>query len=153
MKKILKCNLALVIVVALILGFCGFAQAVETVTVYVDGEMVEFDVAPRIMDGRTMVPIRAIFEALGAEVEWYAEEKTAVALKDGFVISLTLGDKLLYIGDSDFMEMDIAPVNIDGRILVPARFAGEAFSCEVEWDGATKTVTICSKDYLESIAG
>lgn len=152
--KILKKVISLILALTIICAFGQFAVASsDTVSVYVDGEPVTFDVEPRIIGGRTMVPIRAIFEALGADVEWNNETRTATAIKDGFVVSHIMGEKIIYIGDSDFVEMDVASINIGGRILVPARFAAEAFACLVDWDNTTRTAIIQSKEYLESIAG
>ncbi len=149
MKKVF----CLIFVLVLVFNLFYFATAADAIPVYVDGQCVSFDVEPRIIDGRTMVPIRAIFEALGASVEWDNNTRTATATKEGFKVSLAMNSYLIKIGDSDCIEMDVTPMNIDGRLLVPARFAAEAFSCEVDWINDTRTVVIESKEYIESLAG
>ena len=148
MKRIFCFTVALAIALSLL---C-LASAADIIPVYVDGQRVSFDGEPRILNGRTMVPIRAIFEALGADVEWNNDARTAIATKDGFRISLAMNSFLIMIGDSDCIEMDVTPINIDGRLLVPARFAAEAFSCEVDWLNDTRTVVIESKEYRETLA-
>lgn len=140
------------IALIMVLAFSCLVTAADTIPVYVDGQRVSFDVEPRIINGRTMVPVRAIFEALGAKVEWNNDTRTASATKDGFRISLTMDSFLIMIGDSDYIEMDVTPINIDGRLLVPARFAAEAFSCEVDWLNDVRTVVIESKEYREALA-
>ncbi len=148
----MKKTFCLIILLVIALSSSFLATATDTIPVYVDGQHVSFDVEPRIINGRTMVPIRAIFEALGADVEWNNDTRTASATKDGFRISLAMDSFLIMIGDSDYIEMDVKPINIDGRLLVPARFAAEAFSCEVDWLNDTRTVVIESKEYRETLA-
>jgi len=122
----------------------------DPVKVMVNGESVNFDVQPRIINGRTMVPIRAIFESLGATVEWDAEQQRVYASKryvptNGIVSTeFVIGRSymLTSFGNSQQKELDTPPMIINGRTLVPARAAAEAFDYNVEWDEATRTVYI-----------
>ena len=111
------------------------------VKVLLNGKEVEFDVHPQIINDRTMVPMRAIFEQLGATVEWDGETKTVTSVKDETVISLTIGVPSI-ITDGAEKVLDVAPVIIDGRTLVPVRAVSEAFMLNVDWDADTKTVII-----------
>jgi hypothetical protein len=82
----------------------------------------------------TLVPVRFIAEALGADVSWEAATETAVIVLDGKTLRITVGQMAA--------GMTTPAVNRNGNILVPLRFVGEAFGCEFEFDGATGTIFI-----------
>ena len=88
-----------------------------------------------------MVPLRAIFEALGASVEWDGETKTVTSVKDDTTVKLTVGEKKLTVNGTA-KELDVPGQIVENRTLVPVRAISEAFGCEVGWDSATRTVTI-----------
>jgi len=113
------------------------------ISVLLDGTPLTFDVPPQTMDGRTMVPMRAIFEALGAEVDWDAATQTATGTKDGTVVVLQIGSTSPTVNGS-VVTIDAPGVVIDGRTLVPLRFVAESFGVDVDWDGETRTITITS---------
>ena len=92
------------------------------------------DVAPVIVDNRTMVPIRVITELLGGTADWNEETKEVTLTIDGKVIRMTVGVVLEKYG--------VAPVIINGRTYVPIRFVADELGAETSWDEATKTVTI-----------
>ena len=106
-----------------------------------NGEAKALDVPAQIIDSRTMVPLRAIFEALGASVEWDDATKTVTSQKDGVTVKLTIGKAAINVDGVD-KALDVAAQIVDSRTLVPARAVAEAYSCTVGWDDATKTVTI-----------
>ena len=138
MKKILSLLLA----VGLVLSLATLAFANENeISVYVEGQKVSFDVPPQTINDRTMVPIRAIFEVMGATVNRDNESQTAICTKDNTVVKMTLNSKTEYINDVPY-EMDVAPVIVDNRTLAPARYVAEAFGYFVNWDGNTKSVLI-----------
>jgi len=123
-----------------------------SIRVFLDGELLTFDVAPRMADGRVMVPMRAIFEALGAEVEWDEDSRTITATRDGVVIVATIGNPNMRVGD-DWLAMDVTPMIVDGRTLVPIRFVSEAFGIEVTWreiGGSVYIVTYVAEAYEEA---
>ncbi|MBQ3110729.1 MAG: leucine-rich repeat protein [Clostridia bacterium] len=96
-----------------------------------------------IKNDRTMVPMRAIFESLGADVSWDDSTKTAIGVKDGVEVKITIGENVLY-KNGEAIELD-APAEItNDRTMVPVRAISEAFGCTVEWDNETKTVEITS---------
>ena len=105
-----------------------------------DGKEISFDVPPQIINGRTMVPIRAVFEALGATLEWNAATRTAKATIDDYVVECTIDSKTM-TACGEKIEMDVAPVIVDGRTLVPVRAIFEALGATVSWDDATKCAT------------
>lgn len=138
MKKIISLLLA----VGLVLSSATLTFANENeISVYVEGQKVSFDVPPQTINDRTMVPIRAIFEVMGATVNWDNATQTAICTKDNTVVKMTLNSKTEYINDVPY-EMDVAPVIVDNRTLAPARYVAEAFGYFVNWDGNTKSVLI-----------
>lgn len=109
--------------------------------VYVSDTKVEFDQTPVIFNSRTMVPVRKIFESLGAEVEWDASTQTAIGRKDGRVIRIPVGSGSMYV-DNERKDLDAPAIILSERTLVPARAVAEALDCQVDWDAATATVKI-----------
>ncbi len=139
MKKVKRIiGLCLIMLLSMTLAN-ALAQA--DIKVMLNDEYIEFDVQPRLINDRTMVPLRAIFEALGAEVEWNGDTQTVSAIRDDTVVVAIIGDNSMFINDEEKI-MDVAPMIIDGRTLVPVRFVAEAFGCDVEWDEDTFTVVI-----------
>jgi hypothetical protein len=117
----------------------------QDIVVKINGVPVVFDVKPVIIQDRTMVPLRAIFEALGAIVTWDADTNTIYGSKDGSIIILQVANTKAFINSKE-LEMDVAPQIIDSRTLVPTRFVAEALSADVKWDSETSTVIITTDD-------
>lgn len=118
----------------------SFTIAEKAVKVILDGKIMEFDVLPFLDQGRTMVPLRAIFEALGAGVQWNAESRTVTAVKDSREIKLEIDGAACINGA--VVNLDIPAKIINERTVVPLRFVSEALGCTVAWDEHSKTVTI-----------
>ena len=120
------------------------AFAADDITVLVDGTAVEFtETAPFIEDGRTLVPMRAIFEALGASVQWDGDTKTIVSFDPASDTSIILqidNNKML-VGDRS-VELDVPAKIVNDRTVVPVRAIAEGMSCAVDWDAASRTVTV-----------
>lgn len=111
------------------------------IKVMVNGKKVLFDVLPTSQNGRTLVPLRAIFEALGAEIEWDGETQTIKATKGDLSISLKIGSNNMTVNGEN-KELEVPAQSIDGRTLVPVRAISEAFGCDVQWDGNSSAVEI-----------
>ena len=116
------------------------------VTVTVNKNPVVFDQPPVIQDGRTLVPIRAVFEAIGCEVEWEQSTKTVTLTKKNTKVTFAIGseDYIVY-RDGKIYKRDKFEVQaqiIGGRTLVPLRAICEEFGCRVRWEDATKTVVV-----------
>ncbi len=136
-------------IIALICSFMLLSTAAvadDGITVLLDGQSVEFDVPPAILNDRTMVPMRAVFEALGASVEWDDATKTASAKKDN-VNLLIIPNSNVMTKNSLPISLDVGPVIIDGRILVPVRAIAESFGCDVSWEADTRSVVIRTESY------
>ena len=125
-------------------------SADENISLTVNGEKVETQVPPTIIDGRTMVPVRDIFEACGAKVNWDANTKTITGEKGNTTVVMQIDSNMLFINE-DVTEMDATPVIIDGRTLAPARYVAESFGGIVDWDAENKVVMIDVADDDEEI--
>lgn len=111
------------------------------ITVTVNGQLINFDQPPAIIDGRTLVPLRAIFESLGATVDWNGETQTVTSKRGSTSISLSIDSNIMH-KNGKAVTLDVPAQLISDRTLVPARAVAEAFGCDVDWDSDTKTVTI-----------
>ena len=152
-RKAMSAFLAIVMMTT-VLGFGGNAVVAEDdITVTVDGSRLNFDQPPIIKDGRTLVPLRAIFEALGAEVLWLEDEQAVAAQKGDTTIVMVIGmNQFIKEIDGDggvLYDLDVPPEILNGRTLVPARAVAEALDCSVNWDGNTQTVTISSEKWID----
>ena len=150
MKLISKIIITLIILTAFNLP----SQAsTDTISVTLNGTELSFDQPPIAVNGRTLVPLRAIFESIGATVEWDQATQTVTSTKDDINISLTIDSNILYKNGSP-IELDVPAQAINQRTLVPVRAISEAFGAEVEWDENTRTVVInYSPDYSTMIVG
>lgn len=109
--------------------------------VNVNSKRVYFDTQPQIQSGRTLVPLRAIFEALGASVNWDGATRTVSAQKGNTQIKMTIGNSTFYVNGVS-KTLDVPPMIADGRTLVPVRAIGESFGCNVSWDQSLRLVTV-----------
>ena len=128
-------SLALMIVV----GSQVFAET--GITVLMDGEPIVFDVPPQLVDDRTMVPMRKIFEVFGAQVDWDGETNTATAVKGDNIVQMQIGNPVITV-DGQQVLLDVPPQLIDNRTLAPIRAVAEGLRADVAWNGDTQTVVI-----------
>ena len=137
MKKIT----AFIMMFFIVLSMTSFAS--DSIKVKLDGKTISFDVEPQIVEGRTMVPLRAIFEAMGAEIVWDEDTQTVAAVKDETVVVAIIGSDVMYVNDEEII-IDVPPLIKAGRTLVPVRFITEAFGYNVKWDNNARSVIITS---------
>lgn len=130
-----------IITLIIFLMFFQTVYAEKDITVTINSVPVAFDVQPRIINSRTMVPVRAIFESLGASVSWDGQTRTVTAQNGTRKVSMTIGKNEINVGD-EIIVMDTVPMIINNRTLIPARFAAEVFDSSVEWDGENQIVQI-----------
>ena len=133
-------------IIALIMSICmifcvGVSASAQDISLVIDGQIKTPDVAPQIIDGRTMVPVRAIFEALGAMVTWDNNTQTAQGVLGDTVIKITIGNSYL-LKNGKVIELDSPAVVISDRTLVPVRAIAESFDCVVNWYSETQVVEI-----------
>lgn len=111
------------------------------VKVIINEKEVIFDVQPRIQKGRTLIPVRSVFESLDAVVRWEESTRTVSIIKDSKVIKLTVGSKWAYIDEKKVM-IDVEAALLNGRVMLPVRFIAEELGLEVTWDGEKRVVSI-----------
>lgn len=109
--------------------------------VKIDSRQMSFDVPPVIQNGRTLVPLRAIFEELGAQVDWDEQSQTVTGRKRDTVLQLTIGSSTALVNGEQFI-LEAPPVIINSRTLVPIRFVSEALGADVDWNKNLQLVTI-----------
>jgi len=112
--------------------------------VFVDGQQLNFKVAPVVIQGSTLVPLRAIFESLGATVSWDDATRTVTASKNGVVVTLPVG-KTQASKNGQPVTLDVPATIVEGSTMVPARFVSESLGATVNWNGDTRSVIIQSK--------
>lgn len=137
----------MLLLLAFTLCFSFFAFAEGEIQITVNSKPLVTDVPPEITDGRTMVPMRAVFEALGADVNWIGEEQMIIATSGTKIIVLKIGASILNYCDVSTQEnknitLDVVPVIKDGRTLIPLRAVSEALGATVDWNGETRAITI-----------
>lgn len=147
MKSILTKFISIVSFLSLILSITMIsAQAVDDIHVQLDGQELHFDVPPQIINDRTMLPIRGVFEAMGATVQWDASTNTAIARKDDIIVSMTVGSNQFYYKSTTLKNnphtMDTEVVNIDGRVLAPMRVVANILGYCVTWSHQNRTAYI-----------
>ena len=109
-------------------------------TAVVNGEEVDLDAPAKIINGRTIVPIRFIAESMGFPVEWNPTDRT-VAIGDDGRILLKIGSAEAFV-DGAPVSLDAPPVVENGRTLVPLRFVSQSMGADVDWDAETKTASV-----------
>lgn len=113
------------------------------ITVTLDGKDIAFDQPPIIENGRTLVPLRAIFEAIGANLVWDASSQTITAKKGSTTITLSIGNKTA-IKNGQTISLDVPAKLVGGRTLVPVRFIADSFGIDVQWDEVRQEVILIS---------
>jgi hypothetical protein len=141
------------IIVILLLSINTVAMGASEIPVYYNGERIVFDVNPIMVGGRTMVPMRAIFETFGATVDYDQGSNQITGTKGSREIKLRVGNTNATVANSGIVTpyiLDVPPMIRDGRTLVPLRFIGQALGASVNWDDKTRTVTISTQDSKQS---
>ncbi len=123
----------------------------QTPVVYMDNKKLSFDVDPVIENGRTLVPLRAIFEAMGATVQWNDATRTVTAAKGSTTVVLPIGSTQPTVNGVEW-PLDVPAKISQSRTLAPLRFVGEAFGGTVDWNGTTRTINITSSSSTSSTA-
>ncbi|QRG69312.1 copper amine oxidase N-terminal domain-containing protein [Brevibacillus choshinensis] len=117
------------------------ATGEKEIKAFVDGNLVQTDVAPFLQGGRALVPVRAISAALKADVKWDAGSRTVVIIRGEQSITLYLDKKEATV-DGKTVALDIAPVLKNGRVFLPLRFISEQLKANVNWQEEGKIVII-----------
>lgn len=121
------------------------AITAKTIFIFLDGKKMEFKLQqPANYSGRVLVPLRDIFEALGAKIEWDESTKTVTAKKGGVLITYSVGS-LTGNRNNEIINIPVPGRLVEGTTMIPLRFVGEALGAAISWDEHSKTVLISSK--------
>jgi len=140
-------NRIAILVVLLVFAFIMGASAQTAITVKVNGSNIVSDTPAVITNGSTMLPLRAVSNALGvkdADIQWNESSKSIEIRSEGKYIFLAVG-AMGAIVDDGMVTLNAAPYIQNGRTMVPVRFVSEAMGANVDWDNSTKTVSITKK--------
>jgi len=116
-------------------------SGMAAIQVELNGRPLSFRVPPMQASGRTMVPLRGIFESLGAQVNWYAPTRTITAMKGATDVQLSIGGPRATVNGQTVL-LDVPAMILNGSTMVPLRFISEALGADVKWFEATQTVFI-----------
>jgi len=119
------------------------STAQSAIRVYVDGQIVNFDVPPNVIQGRVLVPLRGVFERLGATVDYDAKTQHIVAVRGDQTVELTLGSRQARLNGKPAL-LDVAAFTIGDRTMVPLRFISESLGASVQWVEASRVILIGS---------
>lgn len=142
MKKVISAALSALFLIS---SCSGFAE--EDIKINIDGKALSFEAKPYIEDGTALVPMRAVFEALGAEVQWNGEDRTVTSRKEDTEIVLTI-DSNMALKNGVMRTITKAPVIVSDYTMIPIRFVCESFNCVVNWDENTRTIDISTKNNI-----
>jgi hypothetical protein len=150
MQKKTRNNLCFVIVLAfaVMLVYPVYIFALESPQIRIDDEFVQFsanDQPPVIINGRILVPLRAVMEELGFWVEWDELWRTAKFVHPRHSILIGLGEDYIFV-DGETIPLDTPARIINGRVMIPLRAINEAIGFEVKWDNATRIADIITPD-------
>ena len=112
--------------------------------VMLNGQQLSFDVPPIIENSRTLVPLRTIFEAMGAAVNWNATSSTVTATKGSATIILPVGSRVATVNGQN-VTLDVPAKIVNSRTLVPLRFVSESLGAQVDWNNTERLVTITAR--------
>lgn len=144
MKKII--SFVFCVMLAAVCSVSAFAEG--DVTILLNGEEFVSDTAPFIENDRAMVPARAIFEAIGAKVNWDEEHKTVLMVyqkgEDFTSVVLQIGLDKAFVNE-EAIELEAPAKIVNNRTFVPLRFIIEAFGENIAWDDASRTVSIVTE--------
>ncbi len=137
---------ALLLIAALLpLGGDGAAEdgaaaaAAEEVGLFLNGERLVVDVPPFLKDGRARVPVRAVFEALGADVIWESAQQKVTVAREESRLELFIGEPVMLI-DGAHESLTHPPLVLEGRTLVPVRALAENLGVDVSWDAVERAI-------------
>lgn len=113
----------------------------EDIRVFINGEPAGFELPPAIQNGRTLLPVRGVVEAIGGSVDWDETSQKVTLVYDSDVIELTIGSTTAYLNGEE-KTLDAAPCIMQSRTLLPIRFVAESFGHTVEWYEDTRSISI-----------
>ncbi len=156
MKRLFNCFIAITIVLSALLCTVNAQDPAQNDIIVMEinsknisrfGESIVNDVAPIIVNDRTMLPARFVAEALGAEVKWEAKEQKVTIVKNDTTISLYIGKDTAYVNDIP-LKLDAPVFILNDRTYTPVRLIAEKLGASVEWNAEKRQVIINKNGYV-----
>ncbi len=123
----------------------------DPISMYINGEYIDLPIMPPVqIDGTVLVPIREVFETLGAYVQWNSSDKTAYLYYRDTTISLEYGKEYAIVNGEE-VELTISVQIINDKVMIPTRFVAEQMGFTVNWDGINRTVDIITPIYRPEV--
>ena len=141
MKKILALALVLVMCLGVVAQAAPKFDTSMNIKVVLDGTTLEFDQKPVTESGRTLVPVRKIFESLGATVDYDDATQTVISRKGDLIIVMQIDNDVMFVNSTP-VKLDVPARELNGRTLVPVRAISDAMGVKVGWDDTTQTVSL-----------
>src|SRR5690554_3906301 len=133
-------RLSLLLLVAILMLNITIVLA-NDISVMVDGSILDLTVRPMIINNRTVLPLRGLFEALNAKVDWASETKIITVTKEDIIIVLQIDNHYVNV-NGEIKYIDVPAVIYGGSTFVPARFISETLGGTVEWVASERLVKI-----------
>jgi hypothetical protein len=132
----------LTLMLAVGISAAGAYSSAQDIRATVNGTPVHFqDVQPMMINGRVMVPLRGVFEHMGATVTWFPQTRTVIAQNSTTEVRLPIGSMTAWVGGQS-VPLDSPAILRNGRTMVPLRFTAEALNANVDWLAESRTVAI-----------
>ena len=139
MKKVLAIITLITLLFSVVTCFAETANA--EIKVELNGEEVAFDQGPILVDEKPMIPLRAVFEKMGASVSWDNSTETVVAMCKDTIVMLQIGNEKLFKLD-EVIVLETAPMLVNDRTLIPIHAISDIWGCDIEWNSETNEVVI-----------
>ncbi len=136
----MKIKLFTIVLLILTIAFSGAIYA-NGLSVVVEDEKYDFDPQPINEDGKILVPMRNLFEALDVPIRWDQSSKTVTATLENHEINLCINSNAAFI-NGEVAELDMSPVLYKGTAFVPLRFISQALGYDVIWDEENRSIAI-----------
>jgi len=150
-KKLVVLVVALALVVGGLLPVGPQGTEASTIRILLDGQPMTLQVPPVIRNGRVLVPFRALFEAFGATVDWQPATETVTGRLGTISLSMRLNQPTAVVNGRN-VQLDVAPIVMGGRTLVPVRFVAENLGADVRWEERTQTVVVARVEQRLTVA-
>lgn len=146
MKRTLLIGLIFLLALTAVAAYAETKVVVkDIITINVDKALVRTDVPPIVVSGQTLVPVRGVFNAFGAEIGWFPRERRVFVREDSRVIWIRIGDAHAKVNDST-VPLQVPAMIYRGRTMVPLRFIAETLGAKVDWNPSSQTITITTRE-------
>ncbi|MCK8059883.1 MULTISPECIES: copper amine oxidase N-terminal domain-containing protein [unclassified Fusibacter] len=142
-KKVISIIIAILLLQSAV--FASSNTSTKNLTIVFDGSVVTFDLPAKLIDGEPMIPMREFFEVLGARVDWYGETRHIAAYRSNMYVKLQIGNSTAYRNGKSY-ALTHAPVILNSRTYLPAKFIAMSFDITYEFDSAQNKIILNTRE-------